>query len=143
MKFKTKFDLFHIMILLITELIMLPFVIISLIDKSYGAAIISAIPGILIALLWISMASAYAVLEDDSLFIKYGFVFKKRIPYNKIRSIEKKKKWYSESLLGMKNSLVHVDIKYNTYDITCVSLKDNDLFIDELTKRIEEKKGKH
>ena len=39
-------------------------------------------------------------------------------------------------MLALKNSIEHVDIKYNSFDVTCVSVKDNDAFIKELEERI-------
>lgn len=78
----------------------------------------------------------YAELREKELFIKYGFFLKKSIPYDKIRSLEKERKFYSHSMLSLKNSYDHINIKYNFYDVTTVSLKDEDGFIAELSKRI-------
>ena len=74
----------------------------------------------------------YVELRETELFIRYGFILKKTIPYAKIRSAEKERKFYCESMMALKNSLEHVNIKYNTYDVTTVSVADNDTFIAEL-----------
>ena len=92
----------------------------------------------LISPLW-----GYVELRERVLFIKYGFILKREIPYEKIRKIERERKWYSETMLSLKNSLEHVNIKYNSFDVTAVSVKDNDGFVQEieaLRRRIAEEK---
>ena len=83
----------------------------------------------------ISPLFGYVELRENELLIKYGFFMKKEIPYSKIRSAEKQRKWYSETMLSLKNSMEHVNIKYNTFDVTAVSVKDNDGFLIELGTR--------
>lgn len=78
----------------------------------------------------------YVELRDKELFIKYGFFIKKEIPYDKIRSLERCRKFYSHSMLSLKNSYDHIDIKYNFYDVTTVSVKEQDAFVIELEERI-------
>lgn len=85
----------------------------------------------------VSPLFGYAELRESSLFIKYGVFLKKEIPYSKVRGVEKDRKFYSESMMSLKNSFEHVNIKYNTFDITSVSVKDNDAFVSELLKIIE------
>lgn len=87
------------------------------------------------AYFFVSPFFAYVELRENSVFIKFGFLLKKEIPYNKIRRVEKDRKIYSESILALKNALEHVNIRYNTYDVATVSVKDNDLFIEELNVR--------
>ena len=81
----------------------------------------------------------YVELREETLFIKYGLILKKEIPYEKIRSAEKTRHWYSESILALKNAITHVNVRYNAFDVTTVSVKDNDGFIEELQKRISAK----
>jgi hypothetical protein len=59
----------------------------------------------------------------------------KEIEYNRIRSVEKDRTAISPSLISLKSSLEHVNIKFNTFDITTVSVKDNDDLIKEITER--------
>ena len=61
---------------------------------------------------------------------------KKSIPYSKIRGIELERKWYSETMMSLKNSMDHVNIKYNSFDVTAVSVIDNEELVSELKKRI-------
>lgn len=85
---------------------------------------------------FISPLFGYAELRDDSLFIKYGIFLRKEIAYEKIISLKKERRWYSESMMALKNSFEHVNIKYNKFDVTTVSVKDNDEFIKKLNERI-------
>ena len=84
----------------------------------------------------ISPLFGYVELGESSLVIKYGFFLKKEIPYTSIRDITRERKFYSDSMLSLKYSLDHVNIKYNKFDVTSVSVKSNDEFIAELEKRI-------
>ena len=85
---------------------------------------------------FVSPLFGYVELRENSMFIKYGFILKKEIPYSKIMSVTKARKFYSDSMMSLKNSFDHVNIKYNTFDVTCVSVVDNDSFINELSKRL-------
>ena len=77
----------------------------------------------------------YAELRDDVLFIRFGLIMTREIPYSKIRGLVKERKFHSESMMSLKNALEHVNIKYNTFDIVSVSVVDNDGFIEELNAR--------
>ena len=83
----------------------------------------------------VSPLFAYVELREESVFIKYGLFLKKEIPYDRIRATEKVRRWYSDSMMSLKNSLEHVNIKYNAFDVTSVSVNDNDEFIALLTER--------
>ena len=84
----------------------------------------------------VSPLCGYVELRENSIFIKCGFFLKREIPYSKIRGISKERKLYADSMLSLKNSLEHVNVKYNVYDLITVSVKDNDGFIKELEERI-------
>ena len=77
----------------------------------------------------------YVELREDTLFIKYGVFMKREIPCKKIRGVKKGRRIYSESMLSLKNSLEHIDIKYNSFDITTVSVVDNDGLMREIALR--------
>jgi len=83
----------------------------------------------------ISAFVGYVELREETLFIKFGFFFKKEVPYNKIRRVEKCRKIYSESIVSLKGALEHIDIRYNTYDVVTVSVVDNDALIAEIDRR--------
>ncbi len=91
---------------------------------------------LLVAYCLLSSLFGYVELRERSLLIKYGFFLKKEIPYEKIRDVKKERKWYSESMMALKNSLEHVNIRYNTFDVTTVSVVGNDDFIEEIQRRL-------
>ena len=86
---------------------------------------------------FISSLFGYVELRERDLFIKYGFFLKRSIPYAKIRKLEKDRKFYTESILSLKNAMEHVNIRYNSFDVTSVSVTDN----DSLIAAINEKRG--
>lgn len=87
------------------------------------------------AYFFVSPFFGYVELRENSVFVRFGFFLKREIPYSKIRRVEKDRKFYSESMLALKNALDHVNIRYNTYDVMTLSVKDNDLLIEELNAR--------
>ena len=90
----------------------------------------------------VSSLVAYVELREESLFIKFGFVFKKEIPYKNIRELVKVRRFYTESFLAIKNTLEHVNIKYKKFDIVSVSVKNNDEFIKEVEKLVSSAKNR-
>ena len=50
-----------------------------------------------------SSICGYVELRESSVFIKFGFIIKREIPYNKIRGLVKERKFYSDSMLSLKN----------------------------------------
>jgi membrane protein YdbS with pleckstrin-like domain len=84
----------------------------------------------------ISPLFGYVELRESSLYIRYGLILSKEIPYGRIRGVSKGRGFYSESMLSLKNALDHVNIKYNIFDMTTVSVRDNDSFINDLSERI-------
>ncbi len=113
--------------------IMIPMTIISAFSP---ITLIITIPiDLLVAYFLISPFFGYVELRDKSVLIKFGLILKKEIPYSKIRKIQKDRKCYSESILSLKNALDHVNIRYNTYDVTTVSVVNMDSFIEELNER--------
>ena len=86
----------------------------------------------------VSSLVSYVELRKDTLYIKYGFILKREIPYNKIRGIEKERRVITYSMLSIKNALEHINIKYNKYDMTTISVVGNDELVIELNKRISQ-----
>ena len=87
----------------------------------------------------VSPLFGYVELREDGLLIKYGFFLKRYIPYERVRALEKQRKFYSESMMSLKLAYEQVNIKYNVFDVTTVSVKDNDGFIKALTLAKEER----
>ena len=80
----------------------------------------------------------YVELREKTLFVKFGFFLKREIPYGKIRGVSKERKFYADSLLSIKNTMEHVNIKYNRFDVISVSVVDNDYLVGELNRRAKE-----
>ena len=78
---------------------------------------------------FVSPLFGYVEAREKTLFIKFGFFIKREIPYLKIRGAIKERRIISESMLSLKCALEHVNIKYNTFDVLTVSVKDNDRLI--------------
>ena len=83
-----------------------------------------------------SSLAGYVELKEDIIFVKFGFIIKREIPYNRIRRIYKERKIMTDTMLSLKNAMEHVVIKYNKFDMVAVSVKDNDTFIKDLEERI-------
>jgi len=84
-----------------------------------------------------SSLCGYVEIYDNYLYIKFGFIIKRKIEYKDIRDVIKERKVYSTSYLSLKNALEHIVIKYNKYDDVTISVKENDDLINELKKRIK------
>jgi len=84
---------------------------------------------------FVSPLFGYVELRENSVYIKYGLLLSKEIPYEKIRGAVKERKFYSDSMASLKNSFEHVNLKYNTFDVTTVSVVDNDGLIKTLQER--------
>ena len=87
----------------------------------------------------LSSLAGYVELREESVFIKLGFIMKIDIPYEKIRGFSRARKIYSDSTVSIKNSLEHVNIKYNKFDLVSVSVVNNDELIEEIERRIQAK----
>ena len=85
----------------------------------------------------VSPLFGYVELREKSVFIKLGFIMKREIPYDKIRGVEKARRFYSDSMLSLKSSLDHLNIKYNTFDIMSISVVESDGFVRELSERCQ------
>ena len=53
-----------------------------------------------------------------------------------IMGVSPQRKFYADSMLSLKNSLDHINIKYNTFDITSVSVVGNAELMAELEHKI-------
>ena len=104
----------------------------------YTPALLIMIPTDLLTLYFIiSPLFGKVTLTEEGIVVKFGFFATRIVPYSHIRSLEKVRKWYSDSTMSLKNSMEHVNIKYNRFDIVSVSVTDNDGFIAEVNSRIK------
>lgn len=125
--------LFYLLASITLAIVVLPTVICGI---SAPKTLFIMLPILLFAVYFLaSSLCGYAELRESALFIKYGFIMKREIPYEKIRKVEKERRIISTSTLSIKNALDHVNVKYNSFDVTTLSLKDSDEFLKELNER--------
>ena len=124
-KYKPRFDKLYWWTFLPTELLVLAVALVNCIIAPKTLFLTAPIV-LLITYFLISPCFGYAELREETLFIKYGFLLKKEIPYKKIRKLERKRSFISESMMSLKCAVWHVEIRYNTFDVTTVSVKDED-----------------
>ena len=135
-KYRARFDKTYIIIYVATNLFLVAAMIIpALIDPYVGAIIIIAAALVFVNYFLLSAAVGYVELREESLYIRFGFILSREIPYSKIRGIDRHHKFYADSMLSIKNSLDHVNIKYNKFDLVSISVKGEDRFLAELCKR--------
>ena len=134
-KYRSSFDKIFYIPWLIVFIVLVPITIISF-EELIPGLIMLGTDTFTFYFLFSSLV-AYVEFKDEVLFIKFGFFLKKEIPYSKIRDVVKERKFYSVSMMAIKNSLNHLNIKYNKFDIVTVSLKDEEEFIYELKRRIK------
>ena len=84
----------------------------------------------------VSPLFGYVELRENSVYIRFGLIMKREIPYEKIRDAVKVRKLYSDSMVSLKNSIEHVNIGYNKFDIVSVSVVKNDDFIYQLKSKL-------
>ena len=137
MKFRPRVDKYYLWIAIPTEIFLIVMTVMTLVHFTLF--------GLIVMLLALALSSffilspiffGYAELRDDELFVDFGVFIKRSIPYSRIRAIEKKRRFYSESMLSLKCAIDHVDIKYNRFDVLSLSLKDEEVFVEELNKKI-------
>ena len=104
--------------------------------EAIGALIILICVDLFCIYFLVSPLFGYVELREKTLFIKFGFILKREIPYVKIREINKERRVISYSMLSLKNALEHINIKYNKYDLVVVSVVGNDELMLELEKRM-------
>lgn len=84
-----------------------------------------------------SSLAGYVELREDSVYIKFGFILKAEIPYERIRGFSKERKIYSDSTVAIKNAIEHVNIKYNKFELASVSVVNNDELLSEIKMRMK------
>ena len=136
-RFKPLFDKTYGIIWISLSVVMILCTVLAVFEPT---ALFVMIPTDLFVLYFlVSPLCGYVELREETVFIRFGFILKREIPYKKIRGITKERKFYSDSMLSLKNAMEHVNIKYNTFDMISVSIIDGDGFIRELEKRTSTK----
>lgn len=137
MKFRPRVDAQYLWIAIPTELFLVVMTVMTLVHFTlFGLTIMLAALAFSSFFILSPIFFGYAELRENELFVDFGIFIKRSIPYSKIRKIEKKRSFYSESMLSLKCARDHVNVKYNRFDVISLSLKDEDLFLEELNKKI-------
>lgn len=133
-KFKPLVDKLYYIIMIPTVTLL---VVLTAVAAISPVSLLASIP-VDLFVIWFFVSPLFGCVElrENSLYIKYGLILKKEIPYDKIVRVEKERRFYSESMMSLKNALEHVNIRYNRYDLTCVSVVGNDELIEEIDRRI-------
>jgi len=134
-RFKPMIDKFYYLIWIPTSVLMIAMTVFACFEP---VVLFVAIPVDMFTFYFlITSLFGYVELREDSVFIKFGFIMKREIPYKNIRGITKERKMYADSMVALKNSLDHVNIKYNRFDMISVSVVGNDELISEIEVRIK------
>ena len=88
----------------------------------------------------ISSLVGYCKFQEETLYIRFGFILKIEINYKDIIEIKKERGVMTYTMLSLKNALDHITIKYNKYDFIAISVKNQEDFIQELELRIKKAK---
>ena len=120
-RYRPKFDKFFFIIWVPTVLVLLVGTVIA--ATELVGLLIMIFTDLFTLYFLVSSVVGYVELRENTLFIRFGFFITREIPYEKIRSIKKERRVYSESMLALKNSLDHIDIRYNSFDVVSVSVK--------------------
>lgn len=134
-RYKPKFDKLYAWIVAPTMALTLGALVLTGVTYSIGGLIIMLGTTLFVSYFLISPCFGYVELRENTLFIKFGFFMKREIPYGRIRGLEKKRTAIADSMLSLKNAMDHVNIKYNSFDLFSVSVKDEENFIEELKRR--------
>ena len=134
-RFKPKFDRLFVWLCVLMNLIILGCTIPTAIFAP--STLFINIPIFLFAnYFFVSPLFGYVELRSDELFVKYGFFLKRHIPYASIKSLKKERKLYTDTMLSLKNAMEHINIRYNSFDLTAVSVTDNDALIAAIEGKI-------
>ena len=108
-RFNPLFDKLFVFIFIPTAILMIVITILACFEP---IVLFIMIPADLLTFYFIfTPLFGYVELRENSLFIKFGLILKREIPYSKIRCVIKERSFISESMLSLKNAFEHVKIK--------------------------------
>ena len=134
-RFKPKIDGLYLWITIPTAVILLALTAILAILSPISALLVMIPTDLFTLYFLLSPLFGCAELRENTLFIKFGFFMKREIPYSRIRGTSFERKFYSDSMLSLKNSFDHINVKYNTFDLVSISVAENEEFVKELLER--------
>ena len=140
-RFKPLRDKLFWIILIISAPLMIGLTALIFIYPAPLSTVLIVATDVFVAFFLISPLFGYVELRESTLFIKFGFIMRREIPYSAIRGTAMARKFYSDSMLSLKNSFEHMNVKYGRFDMMSVSVTDNDEFIRELEERVRAAKA--
>ena len=135
-RYKPLVDRLFWWILIPSAVFMAVITVVLILAPAPAAVVIVILSAATVAYFIVSPLFGYVELREECVFIKCGFFVKREIPYGRIRGVEKTRKWYSDSMLSLKNAMEHVNIKYNRFDIFSLSVVGNDELMAQIEERI-------
>ena len=132
-KYKPKIDKLFWIILIPTAALLAVLTAVAVYDTV--ALLITVLCDLLCLYFIISPLFGYVELRESTVFIRLGLFMTREIPYGRIRGFSRERKFYSDSMLSLKNSFEHINVKYNAFDMISVSVQDNEALISEIEKR--------
>lgn len=132
-RFKPHIDKLFWIIFIPTSILLIALTAVSAFEPM--ALILTLLVDIFTLYFLISPLFGYVELREKTLFVKLGFLMKREIPYSRIRGVSRERKFYSDSMLSLKNSFEHINIKYNTFDLLTVSVVGNEELCEEIEMR--------
>ncbi len=134
-RYKPRFDKLFLWIVIPTAALMLAVFALTAVQRSVGGFIFIGATTLFVAYFFISPCFGFVELREETVFFKFGFFLKREVSYARIRGIERKHTVIADSILSLKNAMDHVNIKFNSFDLFSMSLKDEEDFISEIKKR--------
>ena len=135
-RYDPKFDKMYWITAIPTNLIVMALVILAAFDAPTPVLIaVAVVTFVFVNYFLLSPWFGYVELRENEIFIKYGILLKRSIPYSDIRAVEVGRGVLADSIVSLKNALDHVNIKYNAFDVTTVSIKNRESFVRELELR--------
>ena len=133
--YRPQLDKLYYLPLLFTSAVMLPLTVVTAILDPL--MLLFMIPIDLFCLyFFISPLFGYVELKEHTLFIRFGLLLRREIPYAKIRGTVRGRGIYGESFLTLKYGMEHLHVRYGVCDITTVSVKDNDGLAKAIAERM-------
>ena len=133
-RYRPLFDKLYLWIVIPTNIVFIGLMVIPII-MAPTALFVTVPVFVFVNYFLLSPAFGYVELREEGVFIKFGFFMKRHISYSAVRGLSKESKFYADSMLSLKNSLDHVNIKYNRFDMVSVSVVGNDELISEIAER--------
>lgn len=135
-RFKPRYDKCYIITWIVTVAVIAAVNVIAVFEPS--TLFIFVPVDALVLYFALTQIFGYVELRDDELFIRFGLILKKEIPYDKIRGISREHKFYADSMISLKTALDHVNVKYNRFDMVSLSVVNDDELVTELEARVSD-----